>query len=121
MHELPDKKNDLRALTRGVLATVAWMMVAGLCVQHRHDVPSITEYKSSVANVTSCAAADVQLLNQCLDDKYERLLSGWRSELATAVVLPPMLAWIAALLGSLGRDLGLLRRPRQPKERRNAV
>lgn len=112
MHELPDKKTDMRPITRGVLVTVAWMMLAGLCVQHRHNVPSIAEFKGSVANVSLCAAPDVRAVNQCLDEKYEAILSNWRTETGVAVVLPPMLGWMIALLHSLGQDLLWRRRQR---------
>jgi tetrahydromethanopterin S-methyltransferase subunit F len=112
MHDTPE--NDIRlrfnGLTLGVLLTVLWMTVAGYVVQHRNEVPSEAVFKGSQTNAATCAVRDVRILNQCLDEKYDRLLSNWRTEAGVAVVMPPMLAWIAALLHSLAYSCGLFRR-----------
>lgn len=109
MHDMPHRVFP-RTLILGILVTVAWMIIAGMAVQHRDGVPSLVAYKSSQANVTACATHDVRALNQCLDDHYASLLSAWRTDTGIAVVLPPALLWVAAFLGNLGSDMGLFRR-----------
>lgn len=101
------------SLTLGILATLVWMVLAGLWVQHRYDVPSLTEYKASAEHVLACrpqgGPVDVVQMNRCLEGNYDRLLGAWRQETGLMVVLPPMLAWIVALLHNLTRELGLFR------------
>ena len=104
------KRPETKMLAAGGLAAVAGMLAAGFFVQHRHAVPSVAEYKGASANVAACPSADVRLVNLCLDQKYEHLLTDWRTETGVAVVLPPMLGWIGALLCSLAEGAGLFRR-----------
>ena len=99
-----------RGVGLGLLATLAWLVLSGVAVQHHHDVPTIIEFKGSLANVTACPGRDIRLVNDCLDANYARRLGAWRSEMGTTVVLPPMLAWIVALLHSLASGFGLIRR-----------
>lgn len=116
MHDLPDDPlATLRwnGLTIGILVTLVWMLLAGLWVQHRHDVPSIAEYKATQTHVAACNTADVVVVNQCLDDNYDRLLADWRVETGVVVVLPPMIAWILALLRNISMELGLFRRRKE--------
>ncbi|HLN24999.1 MAG TPA: hypothetical protein VK558_13570 [Patescibacteria group bacterium] len=112
MHDSPENDVKLRfnGVTLGVLLTVLWMVLAGYVVQHRNEVPSEAVFKGSLTNASTCAIRDVRGLNQCLDDKYDQMLSNWRTETGVAVVMPPMLAWVAALLHSLACGCGLLRR-----------
>lgn len=112
MHRPSYKKPWLRlnGLALGVVATWVWILFAGLYVHHRHQVPSLAEFKSASSNVAICTAPDVRLVNQCLDDRYAALMSAWRTDVGKTVVLPPMLGWIGALLHSLAHGFGLFRR-----------
>jgi hypothetical protein len=112
MYDTTEHEPKLRfnGLTLGILATVLWMLAAGLVVQHRHDVPSLAAFKGSIANVAVCATTEVRQLNICLDDRYQALLGDWRRETAVAVVLPPMLGWILVALHGLAGGAGLFRR-----------
>ncbi len=111
LSRFPEKLNlRFNGLTLGVIATWAWILMVGLYVHHHHHVPSLIEYKSAQSNVAACSAPDVRLLNNCLDEHYAGLLSAWRTDAGVEVVLPPALAWIAALLHNLAGGFGLLRR-----------
>ena len=116
MHDMPENDVKLRfnGVTLGVLLTVLWMVLAGYVVQHRNEVPSEAVFKGSLTNAATCAVIrDVRGLNQCLDEQYSQRLSHWRAETGVAVVMPPMLAWVCALLYSLACGAGLLGRRRQ--------
>ena len=104
----PDRRRNWLGI--GVAATLCWILALGLVVEHRHAVPSLLAFKGAFANLQDCPNSDVRLANQCLDDHYEALLAAWRQETAAVVVLPPMSAWILALLGSLGMSAGTLQR-----------
>lgn len=97
-------------LALAVLTTLLWIVLTGSIIQQRHNVPSIAEFKGKQANVAACVAPDVRRVNDCLDLTYSRELAEWRNEMGTIVILPPMLAWILALLHSLGTDYGLFGR-----------
>ncbi|HIJ61589.1 MAG TPA: hypothetical protein HPQ04_02755 [Rhodospirillaceae bacterium] len=99
-----------RWLGIGIAATIFWILALGMVVEHRHAVPSLLAFKGAVANLQACPSGDIRLANQCLDDRYEALLTSWRQDAATVVVLPPMTLWILALLGSLGASAGTLQR-----------
>ena len=107
-------KRRLNWLAIGAAATLGWILAVGMVVEQRHGVPSLLEFKGAQANLRDCPKADVRLANQCLDDRYDALLSAWRQEAATVVVLPPMTLWILALLSSLGGSAGLVRARRVP-------
>lgn len=98
----------------GAAATLCWILTSGMVVEHRHGVPSLAQFKAAQANLRDCPKSDVRLANQCLDDRYDALLSAWRQETATVVVLPPMMMWILALLSSLGLSAGVVRLRRAP-------
>lgn len=99
-----------RGIGLGIATTLAWLLLSGIYVQQQHQVPSITEFKASLANLTTCPGGDIRLVNDCLDAAYAHRLAAWRSDMGTAVVLPPMLGWIIALLHSLASGFGLIRR-----------
>lgn len=90
----------------GIAATICWILAVGLVVETRHAVPPLLEFKGAVANLRGCPGEDVRLANQCLDERYDLLMTAWRHDTATAVLLPPMALWIVALLGSLAVSVG---------------
>ncbi len=52
-----------RGIGLGIATTLAWLLLSGIYVQQQHQVPSITEFKASLANLTTCPGGDIRLVN----------------------------------------------------------